>query len=233
MNPNPFSRRAPLRLEQLEGRDAPATLVSPTKISYQDFDGDNVTVTFSRAILTSVAVANNVFTFNTGSANDGNATKQQLKTINLAAVWRTCRGDDDQDCGHAQRVDGRRRLRGGGLYQCVEHRSGAVIIDGDLTKIVCGDGTTTTSGLKGLTVQSMGRYGLSTAVPDVIATINGKLDSLKVKADVKAIDFQVNGPAADAKIGSILIGGSLIGGSKFRRGSHRGAGRHWADRGRR
>src|SRR5262245_7823611 len=65
-----------LSLEHLESRYAPATLLSPTKISYQDADGDSVTVTFSKPILNAGNV-NAIFTFDKGDAKSGNAAMQQ------------------------------------------------------------------------------------------------------------------------------------------------------------
>ena len=56
------SRSTRLRLEALEGRDAPATLVGATKVTYQDTDGDTVTVAFSKPVLN----AGNVGTIFTG-----------------------------------------------------------------------------------------------------------------------------------------------------------------------
>ena len=78
-------RRSMLRLEQLERRDAPATLVSPTKLTYQDVDGDNVTVTLSKPIPAAVNV-NNVFKFNAGIVDGKNAIMQQLQSINLTGI---------------------------------------------------------------------------------------------------------------------------------------------------
>src|SRR5205085_6255815 len=74
-----------LCLEPLERREAPATLVSATKLTYQDVDGDNVAVTFSKPILNAGNV-NSVFLFNTGTVDGSNATKQQLQEINLTGV---------------------------------------------------------------------------------------------------------------------------------------------------
>ena len=47
-------------------RAVPATLVNPSTVTYQDFDGDSVAVTFSKPILTSAAVANAALHFNVG-----------------------------------------------------------------------------------------------------------------------------------------------------------------------
>src|SRR5262245_24139195 len=51
-----FPRRHPVRtrlgMECLEAREVPATFVSGTTLTYQDVDGDDVTVRFSKSILT-------------------------------------------------------------------------------------------------------------------------------------------------------------------------------------
>src|SRR4051812_35727143 len=68
-----------LQVEALEGRLVPATLVSPTVLTYQDVDGDTVTVRISKPVLNSGNV-NQVFTFGSNSA------QQQLQAINLPAT---------------------------------------------------------------------------------------------------------------------------------------------------
>ena len=85
-------------------------------------------------------------------------------------------------------------------------------IGGDLGRILAGDATTATSGLKGLTVQSLGRFGTSTGAPDLISVVQGKLDFLKVKSDSNGAIINVQG-GADGRIGSMYLGGSLIGGA--------------------
>lgn len=67
-------RRTQLQLEALESRWMPATLVSPSQITY--LDGDPVRVTFSNPILTSLSVANNIFKFNSGDVNSGDVAQQ-------------------------------------------------------------------------------------------------------------------------------------------------------------
>src|SRR5687767_8264314 len=83
--------RSVLHLEPLERRDGAATLVSPTPLTYQDADGDNVAVVFSKPILNAANV-NAIFTFDTGTVDGSNATKQQLRSINLTAVLATAGG---------------------------------------------------------------------------------------------------------------------------------------------
>src|SRR5437588_86904 len=77
-------RRFAPRLELLESRLAPATLVNPTTITFKQTDGDTVTVKISQGLLTA-ANDNTVFAFDTGpgGVNGSNATPQQLQEINL------------------------------------------------------------------------------------------------------------------------------------------------------
>ena len=111
-----------LRLEQLESRLAPATLSSPTMLTYQDADGDNVTVTLSRPIL-NVGNVNAVFTFAAGSVNGSNATMQQLQKIDLTAIGAGLRHDDYRH-GRPEHNQRRRRLCGGRSDRRDRHRSG-------------------------------------------------------------------------------------------------------------
>ena len=59
-------RRTRLNLECLEAREVPATLVDPNTLTYQDKDGNDVTVQFSNAILTQQNV-NSIFQFDSGA----------------------------------------------------------------------------------------------------------------------------------------------------------------------
>src|SRR6516225_2771332 len=65
------SSRVVLSVELLETRLAPATLVNPTTITYQDTDGDVVTLRLSKPIFTSVETANQLLTFDTGNVMTG------------------------------------------------------------------------------------------------------------------------------------------------------------------
>src|SRR5262249_28674560 len=87
----PHHRSAALRVDELERRDAPATLVSPTKVTYQDADGDIVAIKFSNAIL-SAGNVNSVITFINGNVDGTNAAKQQLELINLTSLGAAANG---------------------------------------------------------------------------------------------------------------------------------------------
>ena len=210
MTRTPVRPRTILHLESLQGRDAPATLVGPTKLTYQDTDGDNVTVTFSKPIV-NPGNANSIFTFDFGTVDGSNATKQLLRSINLTGVGQAASGT-------AITVTAvRSPSTGGDGFAAVGHIDatgidlGTVTIDGDLGRIRSGDATTTTAGAKGLTVQSMGRYRTTTGAPDLFTTIEGKLGFLKVKSDMKEASVAVHS-GLDGQIGSVFVGGSLIGG---------------------
>ena len=108
----------------------------------------------------------------------------------------------------------------------------SVTVDGDLGAIDAGDLTATTSGLKALTAQSMGVFGLSTGGPDLASFIRGKLDKATIRGSIVGavlsspsigaitVSGSVVGTTADnsgqisgfSSLGSVTVGGSLIGG---------------------
>ena len=209
MTRTPIRPRTVLCLESLEGRDAPATLVGPTKVTYQDTDGDNVTVLFTKPILNAGNV-NSVFTFDTGTVDGSNSTKQQLRSINLTGIALAA-GTTISVSAVRSPVTGGDGFAAVGQVNATGIDLGAVTIDGDLGRILAGDATTTTSGMAGLTARSMGRYRTTTGAPDLFTTIQGKLGFLKVKSDLIEASVAVHG-GPDGKIGSVFVGGSLIGG---------------------
>src|SRR5581483_11634794 len=79
----PVSHKSQRMLEPLESRIAPATLVNPTTITFQDHDGDLVTVKSSKAIFSSEATADLILHFDTGTVSGNNSVKQQLQLVDL------------------------------------------------------------------------------------------------------------------------------------------------------
>src|SRR4051812_21496410 len=71
--------------EQLESRDAPATLVNATTVPFQDVDGDDVTVKITKQLFWAATI-NNVFDFSVGSVNGNNATKQKCWGIDRSGL---------------------------------------------------------------------------------------------------------------------------------------------------
>lgn len=197
-----------LRCESLEDRQMMATLVTPTILTYQDIDGDDVTVKFSKPILTSQAQANAIFDFAVGSVNNSNAQKQQLRGIDLGSLAAAAGTTISLTAAanNTQGGDGFAAL--GRILANLD--LGAVTIDGDLGRVDAGDSNPATTGLGGLTVQSLGRFGLTTGGGGLSSTVDGRLTRLTVKGDIHGASVFVQG-SANGSIGPVSIAGSLIG----------------------
>src|ERR1043166_1463113 len=77
-------------IELLENRIAPATIVNPHTLTYQDVDGDSVVVKVSKPLFQSADLANAIFQFTnvlgvgiSGAVNGSNNTPEALDTIDL------------------------------------------------------------------------------------------------------------------------------------------------------
>ena len=217
----PAARQVVSSIEGLEGRIAPATLINVSTLQYTDFDGDTVTVKFNKNVLTDLASANAVFKFDAGTVLAGptlDPTAQQLRLIDLTQIAATANGVSftvtatPGATGNGLADVGRINATGLAL--------GAVVIDGDLGKIDAGRNGTATA-LTALTVASLGGRGIATqdpgSTPDLVSIIRGALGALKVLGDVQDARLNVangtpaNGLTPVGKIGSIFIGGSLLG----------------------
>src|SRR5262249_15736651 len=193
-------------LEELETRLTPATLLNPNIVTYQDVDGDKVTVTLSKPLLTSHAVADQVFDFDSGDTSSGDATPQALNALklfalgaaanNVAVTITAVRGATGGDgLGSVGAVDARDATANLDL--------GAVVVDGDLGRIETGDDDEATPGLASLTVRSMGVDLGGDSL------IEGDVGRFKVRTDVVGAFIKVN----DGGIGKLKIGGSPLGGA--------------------
>src|SRR5262249_4304912 len=167
----------------LERRDAPATFVSPTKLTYQDIDGDNVTVTLSKPLLTAGNL-NSVFTFDIPSVL--NQTKQQLQTIDLTSFSAAAAGTSITVTATHSAITGGDGQVNVGFINATGIDLGPVNIAGDLGRILAGDGDPAVPALKSLSVRSLGRFGTDTQAPggNLRSNINGALGALMVKTDV-------------------------------------------------
>jgi hypothetical protein len=195
-------------LEPLEERIAPATLVNPTLVTYQDLDGDLVKVKISKPVFDEAKI-NDVFKFDTGNVAGDNTVKQQLQQLSLAALT-----DMAAAAGANLTISAAKRPGGDGSVNVGSINAdgvdlGQVSIQGDLGQIHVGDATTDTPGLISLNVRSLGRYGLATqgGAGDLDSVIKGALGVLKVAGDVKEASISLN-----SKLGLVAIGGSLLGG---------------------
>ncbi len=225
IRPKSSQRESSDGIEPLETRISPAVLVNPFTVTYHDADGDLVTVKSTKAIFTATNV-NSIFKFDTGDVKTSpvtvDLTLQQLQTIDLSAVA----GVDGAGL-NVSAVKPSPLVANGfadvGYINAAGKTLGAVTIDGDLGRIAAGVASKTTA-LTSLNVNSIGERGLTTQNPaDLTASlasqIVGAIGSLTVATNMKDATFNVadgttnNVVTAPGKIGSIVINGSLIGGS--------------------
>src|SRR5262245_19053631 len=161
------AHKAFLCVDQLVSRYAPARLLGPTQLVYQDKDGDTVTMTFTKPVL-SFGDPNKIFTFDSGAGavNGNTSVPEQLRRIDLTSVPAAAIGVGITVNAVRSPING-----GDGFVAVGEVIAGIdlgpVKIDGDLGRILAGNGTTSTRGLAALTAQSMGRYGTSTGAANL------------------------------------------------------------------
>lgn len=187
-----------------------AKLINPRTIVYTDSDGDRVTVKLSKPLLNEGNV-NDVFTFDHGIVGGDDSLPQQLQLIDLSIL-----ATDGVGVSVTVKRGGGDGLAQIGRIGSGNFNMGHVNIDGDLGSIR-GGASTDELGLLSLTVRSYGRYGTDTqsaaSLPAIGGEINGGIGSLRVKQDVVGANIDVTGG-----IGSIAIGGSLIGGFSINSG---------------
>lgn len=203
-----------------------AHLVGKSTVTFSDGEGDHVTVTLSKPLLTAANV-NNVFQFSGGTVDDGVPMGRLLNAINLTAldpvlakgigVTVTALRKSLTASGDPTHIfsDG---LGDVGRINAVGLDVGAISISGDLGVIDAGSGSATVAAVASLKVRTLGRYGTTTQsaapVPDLFTNLNGKLGSLTVTADLKDANILVQQMSGtNAKIGAVTIGGSVLGGT--------------------
>jgi hypothetical protein len=196
--------RTRLSVQPLEAREVPATLVSPTTVTYTDVDGDAVKITFSKPILTEANV-NGILTLLPFGVGAGTDVWQQFRSINLAGV--------NVDRLSITITATKSPTNGGdglaNLGEIVTPRDLNVVrIDGDLGRIVCGDNVPTFRALNSLTAQSMGQFGTTTGAADLESKFGGNVVSIAVAGDVKDAYLNVGNLLTRIKIGGSLIGGA-------------------------
>jgi hypothetical protein len=213
------SSHAPATIEPLEDRIAPATLVSPTTVTYQDKNGDAVTVTISKPLFTQSSVAK-VFTFDTGSVNGSNSTEQQLELLNIDKFGTAAK--DMNISITAVPVSGSPGVVNVGYIKASGIDLGNVTVGGDLGRIAVGDLHFSTPGLESLTVESMGAQGLATQMSggNLNSKISGPAGSITVDGSIDGAAIGIGG-GHKGLLGSLLVTGSINGGAGAYSGSVR------------
>lgn len=195
-------------IEILESRIAPAIVVSPASFTYDDSDGDLVTVKSSVAgIWGPVGGAPAGATLIPSGAGE----LLTLLELPVAAAGATLSISAEPVAGgdgfvNVGRIDA--------STAAIDLKS--VTVDGDLGEIDAGDGSTATLAIATLKVQSLGMFDFATAdfSSDFVSTLDslGKLD---VKSDVAGTTVSVLGDIASIKIGGSLLGGDGFTGAGF------------------
>lgn len=187
--PGCLSMKITNSIEQLEARIAPAGFAT----TFTDVDGDLVTIKVSKGTLAD-AVINKV------TAGLG----EQLHSLNLSnAVFL---GANVAITAKPQTVAG--AVHGDGSVNVGEilgssHGFGTVTVAGDLGRV------TAAGDLTALSVGSMGKFGTTTGAALPYSQV-GKIGTLAIRTDLdQAAIFAPRG------IGSVAIGGSMIGGGGF------------------
>ncbi len=197
-------------IELLESRIAPAAV----SFIYQDLDGDLVKITASRAGAAAPPL----------DAADlalvGGGATGQLATLTLTEAG----FDGAKIVFTVTKKPGGDGLAHVGFINAFDRSLDQVIVKGDLGRIVAGDTITANDpGLNLLQVRAMGTLGLVSqgGSGNLESTITSKLGALKVAGDFTDAHIFVTtppGPGADGQIGSIFIGGDLIGGTLLNSG---------------
>lgn len=182
-------------IEALEPRIAPAILVNPTTVTYNDTGGDQVTVHVSKGDLT------NRLVFDSGFSETGN---QQLELINLHS-----KQFQDADLTVSVVTNGGDGFANVGFVNAKGIDLGNVNIHGDLAKILAGDQKTSTAGLGDLTLQSLAAIGPSTGAPNPFSTIKGGVGDVNIFSDLHGQLFV--GGGSHGTVASVTVGGSLVG----------------------
>ncbi len=223
-------------VEPLEQRIAPASLIDPRTLSYTDGDGDTVIVKFSFNVfptdtVAALALANNVFKFSVGAVGDQSGA-QVLRLIDFTKFPIVAnKGSTVNGVG----MTFTSTLAGGGdgfadvgAIKALGVSLGKIVIDGDLGQIDAG-GSGLKIGISSLTVKSIGARGTGTQIPvptptaenpapDLVSNIAGEVTKLTVLDDIKDARIRIvdgrntqNQITSLAKLGTLTIGGSLIG----------------------
>ncbi|MBI3469633.1 MAG: hypothetical protein HY000_42075 [Planctomycetes bacterium] len=188
----------------MERRVQPAVLLNGFAVQFQDADGDSATVTISQPLL-NLGNVNSVLTFDVGAVDGTTTTPQQLRRIDLTALGGAAQGISVTVAAEQAGGDGLVHV---GAFMSGGLDVGTIDIEGDLGRIVAGDGNAATTGLQSLIAQSFGAMGTSTQGPggSFVSSVNGRVESFKTVGDFDCARLEVAG-----SFGLLHVGGSLVG----------------------
>src|SRR5688572_23875997 len=180
-----------MRIECLESRIAPAS------ITFNDLDGDLVTITTSQGSADTLAGAA-LF----GPIQNGG---QLLLRLDLTAAM--FQGTNLIISAKRDPVLGGDGFVSVGYVGATGRDLGPVVIDGDLGAIDARDPGSAAAAITSLTVQSLGRLGTAYGARDLESNLDGGVGKLVVKSDVVEAFVFVTDSSGTAKgrIGSVTI----------------------------
>jgi hypothetical protein len=212
------------RIETLEPRIAPATLVSVSAdhktATWTDVDGDRVTLKASKPVLDAAD-----FTFLPDAESDIGG---QLALLDLSDIGAANSGVSLAFTAKRNPID---RVGDGSVHvgriAAAGVDLGKVSIPGDLGSIEAGDSTLTTLAVKSILTRSAAAFGIDTQGDELKGELThvgwlfeGKVGKITVQGHFRAVleagDSEDSGIAFDdaASIGAITIWGDLIGGGE-------------------
>ncbi|MFN9540993.1 MAG: hypothetical protein ACK6A8_17325, partial [Planctomycetota bacterium] len=179
---------------------------------FQDIDGDQVTVNFSGRFLTAGNV-NSIFQFDTGSVSGSNAARQQLRSLNLGSVPSAARTSITTTVTPRAGLPNNVHI---GQIMAEGIDLGDVNISGNLGRIRAGDSNARTQALGTLNVEILGGSGTMFGAANLQSETNGSTRALNVRSWMIDSYFRTE---RSGNIGSISIGGSLVGSRTSNSGS--------------
>ena len=185
-------------LELLEHGIAPAAV-----FTFTDVDGDKVTIKTSKGTDAELTAALTLVEVSPGDQQlvkvDLSSSASFAGTDLLITAKKSPTGDGRVNVGY---IDASGLFNGGTNLDL-----GKIVVKGDLGQIDAGSASDPSSGIKSLSVGSLGRLGLSTqgGFGSLASGILGDVGSLMISGDLKDAEFNVVG-----SIGRITIGGSLM-----------------------
>ncbi len=197
--------------ERLEDRIAPATLLAGARaVQYTDADGDIVTIRISKGRFDNPAdPAQDDFVF--GDTQTGLGEQLEILDLSNKAIFD----------GAALTITAIPGPTGGdgvvnvGYINAIGVDLSTVLVRGDLGAINVGDNVTDAA-LGSLTVLSLGTQGGTTGAPDLQSQFLGAVGSIRVMGDIFAASIDIRGETTAGKVlgnlGSLYVGGSLVGG---------------------
>ena len=184
-------------LEPLEPRIAPAStlaFVDANTATYNDVDGDHVTVHFSKPILTQANLTTLLVTMPKGAGD----LLQEIHLMGLSAATGT---DIMVSVKAAPGGDGFtevQRINATGIDL------GTIKIQGDLGTVTAGSNGASNVAIRDLELQTFGLYSAAHSF------VSGQVGAIKIKGDdVATMSVIDTTSASNASVGSIFIGGTL------------------------